>query len=148
VRSVILLNVIAPDSLSVQRLSLYDFLLLHSAEFADGPPSLHPATPLTRGELVAREMSTARAVELMLQKGLIRRRFSERGIDYMATSAGHGFVRALSSRYAAELLERSHWIATSMHGWDDAQLVDAAREASARAATRATRSAGKGGADG
>ena len=52
-RAVVLLVECSPQELDIQRLVNYDYLLVHSGDI-NGPPSLHPDSPLRSGELLVK----------------------------------------------------------------------------------------------
>lgn len=43
-----------PDRLDLNRLVILDYIVVHSGDIPDGPPSLHPPTPLRAGEVSVR----------------------------------------------------------------------------------------------
>ena len=53
-RMLILLADAAPTGCDLQRLAIYDYLLVHSDDVTGGPPSLHPPSPFRSGELLVR----------------------------------------------------------------------------------------------
>ncbi len=106
------LSALAPEPVDLQRLIFLDYLLVHS-EDADGPPSLHPASPMRTGEVLVRRELIERAVLLLCSKGLATRVLDPSGIQYAASEHLGGFLEALMSEYAVEVRARGKWVAAS-----------------------------------
>lgn len=49
----------------------YDYLLVHSADVPDGPPSIHPAVPYRGGELLVKRDAIRSGLDLMVSPELI-----------------------------------------------------------------------------
>lgn len=116
-----------PAPVDLQELTVYDYLLLHSAD-ADGPPSLHPATPHRSGELLVRRKVLREGLELMIARGLIEVHLGDEGIAYSALPVTRAFLDYLDNEYASGLRSRADWIATQFSGWSKSQLQDYVRE--------------------
>ena len=54
VRALILLSEAYPQGFDLQRILEYDYMMVHTGDFENGPPSIHPALPLRSGELLVR----------------------------------------------------------------------------------------------
>ena len=110
-RALFLLDAIAPATRDLQRLVYYDYLLLHSGDVANGPPSVHPAIPYRSGEILVRRQLNSRGLELMFSKELLVKRMSAEGITYSASDLCRPFLAYLQSDYAAALRAASRWVA-------------------------------------
>src|SRR6187399_225235 len=66
----------------LQRLAIYDYLLLHSGDIENGPASLHPATPIRTSELLVRRGLIDRGLALLECRGLIQRNYRDDGIAF------------------------------------------------------------------
>ena len=108
-RSLYLLVEAHPKRCDLQRLLFYDYLVVHSAD-ADGPESLHPATPHRSGEILVRRGLVERGLLLMLSRGLVERSFDENGIEYCASDGAASFLACLETPYAHGLANRAHWV--------------------------------------
>ena len=53
-RTLVILCEAYPEPMSLQRLILFDYLIVHSDDLPDGPAGLHPQTPHRSGELLIR----------------------------------------------------------------------------------------------
>src|SRR5436189_95859 len=85
-RSLFILDAIAPRSRDLQRLVYYDYLLLHSRDIGDdGPPSLHPPIPYRSGEILVRRGLISKGLELMFSKELVMKRMGQDGVTFTAS---------------------------------------------------------------
>lgn len=112
VRSLIILVASYPQSLDLQRLVDFDYLIVHSGD-ANGPESLHPPLPMREGELLVRRKIIESGLSLMMSRRLIDRTISNEGISYEANDFSKPFVDSLSTPYAKSLIERSGWVANA-----------------------------------
>lgn len=120
-RSLIVLVETYPQVMDLQRLLVFDYLLVHSGD-AGGPNSLHPQSPLRNGELVVRRGLVERGLLLMVSRDLIERDFVKNGILYRASEASASFVNDLRSSYIENLKNRAKWIADEFAGQTEDEL--------------------------
>jgi len=109
VRALILLAEAYPETLDLQRILEFDYLMVHSGDVG-GPPSLHPALPLRSGELLVRRQLIERGLLLMMSRGLIQRLATDAGLSYQAGDAAGPFLDALSADYLKDLKLRASWV--------------------------------------
>jgi hypothetical protein len=112
----------------LQRLVFFDYLLVHSGDVLDGPPSIHPATPLRSGEALVRRQWLERGLLLMVSRELILRNFSDTGIDYTASEITTAFLAYLEQPYTQQLRERAKWVVSQFGEYSSAELVSFFRE--------------------
>lgn len=110
-RAVVLLYSLFPGAASLQRLVVFDYLLIHSDDIPNGPPGLHPKTPYRSGELLVRRDTLRRGMLLYMSRGLIREHYSDQGITRSATELTGAFVDALAADYTQALRQRADWVA-------------------------------------
>ncbi len=108
-RSLLLLTAAHPDCLDLQRLVILDYLLVHSGDLPNGPPSLHPPSPLRAGEVSIRRQLVQQGLLLLEAKGLIARRFDANGIRYVAEDLTPSVLDAYVSPYVHLLRDRAEW---------------------------------------
>lgn len=107
----------APNrNLDLQRLAVYDYLLVHSGD-AGGPSSLHPATPNRSGELLVKRDILRAGLLLFAGKGLVTVRFGSEGISYQVTGAGEIFLSYLNDAYSDSLRRCAAWIHAHFGEW-------------------------------
>ncbi len=109
-RSLLLLTAAHPQCLDLQRLVILDYLLVHSGDLADGPPSLHPPSPLRAGEVSIRRQLVQQGLVLLEIKGLVARRFGADGISYVAEDLAPSVLDAYVSPYVHLLRDRASWV--------------------------------------
>lgn len=117
-----------PSSYSLQRLVIFDYLLVHSDDVAGGPTGLHPQTPNRGGEILVRRGVLQDGLLLYQSRGLIERIFQDGGVFFSATDRSAGFLDALSSGYVVGLRERADWIVDSFGSLNDVALDTTVRE--------------------
>lgn len=126
-RALTILNEAYPEAYSMQRLVVFDYLVVHSDDVPDGPPGLHPRTPNRGGELLVRRGVLEQGLLLYQSRTLIERRFYASGVFYSATERSAGFLDVLISEYLIELRDRAKWLVTKFGGMADSELVQFVR---------------------
>jgi len=138
-RALFVLDAVRPLACDLQRLVIYDYLLVHSEDVPSGPPSLHPATPLRSGELLVRRNLVGHGLQLMIRKGLVTKSFTPQGILYAATSHAKPVLGYFQSAYAVRCGEISKWISQRFQPLSDDELRAFMRENLGRWGTEFTR---------
>lgn len=108
-RSLVLLVEAYPATIDLQRLIYLDYLLVHSAD-ADGPTSMHPATPQRDGEIAVRRKLIEQGLHLLLVRGLAERRATTTGFEYAALDTAGNLIASLETNYSHELIARAQWV--------------------------------------
>lgn len=99
-----------PASCDLQRLVQYEYLLVHSGDVPDGPPSLHPAAPHRSGELLVRRALVERGILFMMSKRVVCMSLSPGGVDYVAGDLALPLFDSLESPYTSSLRQRAVWV--------------------------------------
>jgi len=123
-RSLSVLVAAHPDSYELQRLLIFDYFIVHSADIVGGPVSLHPATPHRSGEILVRRRLVEQGLLLYMSRGLIERRMEPEGFLFAATEGAAPFLDSLTAPYCDELRARADWVVRSF-GQFDAKTLDA-----------------------
>lgn len=121
-RAAVLLYTLFPEPASLQRLVIFDYLLIHSDDVPDGPPGLHPKTPYRSGELLVRRDTLRRGMLLYMSRGLIDDLYRDSGLAFAATERTGSFLDALTSEYVLALRSRSEWVVGRFASFDDRDL--------------------------
>ena len=121
-RALAVLNYAYPLKYSLQRLVVFDYLIVHSDDVPDGPKGLHPKTPRRSGELLVRRDALQNGLLLYQSRGLIDRVYEKSGIFFTATERSAGFLDVLSSTYAINLRERATWLVDNFGKTTDSEL--------------------------
>ncbi len=122
VRALAVLFETYPLKVDINRLVHFDYLVVHSADVPDGPPSLHPATPLRSGELLVRRALIEQGVQIFLSRSLIESSHGNRGIVFGAAELAAGFLTSLESSYSQRLRERAAWAVRTFSDLSDSEL--------------------------
>lgn len=112
-RTLAILGEAFPAAYSLQRLVIFDYLVVHSDDLPNGPAGLHPQTPHRGGELLVRRGSIQQGLLLFESRGLVERHFDDSGLLFSATEGSASFLDTLASPYVAELRSRAHWLVGS-----------------------------------
>lgn len=123
-RALALLTASHPLAHGLQRLTVLDYLVVHSDDVPDGPPGLHPRTPYRAGELLLRRGVLEEGLLLYQSRGLVERRFEPGGVFYIATDTSAAFLDALTSRYLEALRDRAAWVSEHFTAVADETLFD------------------------
>jgi hypothetical protein len=83
--------------------------MVHSGDVANGPPSLHPPSPLRAGEVAFRRELIQQGLLLMASRGLVSRKIDAAGIGYVADDSATVMADALNSGYVKDLRQRAGW---------------------------------------
>jgi|SRR5581483_1180762 len=117
-----------PGRCDLQRLLQYEYLLVHSGDVEQGPPSLHPGAPHRAGELLVRRGLVERGLLFMMSHHIVCREFSTQGIQYFAGDTALPLFDSLGSRYSRSLRERAVWVVNRFGGQSDTLLGEFMRD--------------------
>jgi hypothetical protein len=109
VRAVAILGAAFPRCFDVQRLTAFDYLLIHTGQIG-GPEDLHPATPIQTPATDVRRKTVQDALHLMMTRDLVTRYIDGNGIRFCAGEAASMFLESLRSPYLLELKGRANWL--------------------------------------
>lgn len=112
----------AQNGADLQRLAIYDYLLLHSADIEGGPDSLHPATPIRSSELLVRRGLIDRGLKLLESRGLVQRSYRDDGIAFVASQLATPFLGYFESDYAKRCGQVATWIAAAFDAMSPQEL--------------------------
>ena len=109
-RLLFVLDAANSEQADLQRLISYDYLLVHSGDVEDGPPSLHPAVPFRGSELLVKRDLVRSGLDLMFARELVEKRLTEQGIVYGGSQMTRAFLDLLKTPYAVNLRGRAQWV--------------------------------------
>lgn len=121
-RILFILQGIFPKEIDLNRLVIYDYFLLNSADFPNGPKSLHPPIPHRSSQIIIKPLIIREAIALMRSKELIEIIFSEEGIKYKANDLTSKFIELQESTYSQKLVELSNWLSLQFGEFSDKKL--------------------------
>lgn len=121
-RSLAILNDAFPTGYSLQRLVVFDYLVVHSDDIPGGPVGLHPQTPHRGGELLVRRSVLEEGLLLYQSRGLLECRYTDHGMLFAATDRSAAFLDALDSEYSGHLRDRAAWLVTELGALTDDEM--------------------------
>ncbi len=121
-RALTMLTAAFPSTYSLQRLVVFDYLIVHSDDIPDGPAGLHPKTPHRGGELLVRRDELQQALRLYQGRGLVVTCYEEEGVMYRATNSSAAFLDVLQTTYVQKLRERATWLFERFNAVSDQEL--------------------------
>lgn len=127
-RALCVLTAAYPASYSLQRLVVFDYVLVHSDDLPGGPVGLHPQTPHRGGEILVRRGVLQDGLLLYQSRGLIERVYQNGGVFFSATDRSAGFLDALGAQYVAGLRKRADWVVDGFGLLEEAELDAMIRE--------------------
>lgn len=127
-RALCILTTAFPAAYALQRLVVFDYLLVHSDDIDGGPEGLHPRTPHRGGEILVRRGVIQEGIALYESRGLIERVYKDGGIFFAATDKSADFLDTLSTGYLASLRNRADWVVDSFGTLDDVNIDAMVRE--------------------
>jgi len=119
VRALILLAEAYPQGLDLQRILEYDYMMVHTGDFENGPPSIHPALPLRSGELLVRRELIDRGLMLMISRALVTRQATAQGFIFLANDDAGPFLDSLTAEYIHDLRNRAAWVVGRFENTND-----------------------------
>ena len=120
-RSTALLVAAHPCQFDLQRLIIFDHLVVHTGDIG-GPDSLHPPAPMRTAELLVRRSLVERGLLVMASRGLIERTATTKGIEFCAGEFAESFLDSLASQYNLTLRNCATWVVNTFSDMDDEQL--------------------------
>jgi hypothetical protein len=127
-RALSVLNDAYPDAYSLQRLVVFDYLVVHSDDVPGGPSGLHPQTPHRGGELLVRRGVLQEGLLLYQSRSLVEQRYEESGLFFAATERSAAFLDVLSTEYLVDLRKRAAWLVGTFGQLADADLEKMVRK--------------------
>jgi len=121
-RTLFILNGISPMEVDFNRLVIYDYFLLNSNDFPNGPTSLHPPIPHRSAQIIIKPLILKDALVLMKSKELLDIVFTKTGIKYKSNDLTKKFIEFQDNEYSKKLIELSEWIKNQFGNISDAEL--------------------------
>lgn len=123
-RMLCILNEMYPQKIDLQKLTYFDYLIVHSGDFDKNIKSLHPPVPNRSGELYIRHSIIQSGLELLIEKNLVKRLYSKNGIEFNACENSSTFLETLEEEYLIELLKRAKWLQTTFSKFNSNELKE------------------------
>lgn len=104
-RVMLLLSVVSPKSMTIDRITAYDFMTIYGKDFDVSEKNLHGDNSLSFSELSSKREICADGIKMLVLDGLIAINRTQAGFLYMLTSAGRKYVSTLNSDYKLQYLQ-------------------------------------------
>lgn len=121
-RALAILNEVYPKNMDIRRLLIYDYLILHTSDVDEGPPSLHPSTPHRSNGILIRRKVLQEGLNLMYSKSLLDTVYDNTGISYKASKLTEPFLDLFKSIYLDKLRENARWVRMNFEHFSDEEL--------------------------
>lgn len=121
-RTLYILNAIYPTEIDLNRLVIYDYFLLNSGDFPNGPTSLHPPIPHRSAQIIIKPLIMKNALSLMISKDLLDIVFCLDGIKYKSNDLTKKFIELQENEYSSKIFEISKWIKKQFGDYSDEKI--------------------------
>ncbi|HDR8054789.1 TPA: hypothetical protein QCY45_005784 [Bacillus cereus] len=122
IRALVILNTLENEFLGIDKLIIYDYLVLHTSDVEGGPSSVHPATPHRSGELIVKRKAMLDGLNLMYSKDLVKIHFMEDGVKYGISEISNLFLIHFSSAYVQKLKQNAQWVVEEFRDYSEDAL--------------------------
>lgn len=126
-RAVMVLRKAYPKSMDIHRLTAMDYLLVRTS-MLDGPPDLHPATPIMSPVTQVRRESVLNGLAMMMSRQLVSQEVTDSGIKYIAGDYCAFFVDSFQSVYLQQLIDRAEWLVGYFKDYSDLEFENLMKE--------------------
>lgn len=123
VRILFILNVYE-KRMSSQRIMYYDYFALHLNDIDNTYESLHPDNPNHSSEIAVRRDLIKKALNLMIEKGLISIKYLKTGIYYQKNQLTTSFVDLFENEYATQLKKNIKVVDEKFLNYSDKQIYE------------------------
>ena len=120
-RAVAILGVAFPKAFDIQRMTAFDYLLLHTSQLG-GPADLHPDSPIRAPATQVRRRVVQDGIHLMMTRDLITREATDHGIVYRAGESAAMFLDSLQAPYLCAVCERAKWLVHHLAHYSDQEF--------------------------
>ena len=107
---------------SLQRLCVYDYILLHAGDIDLSQSNIHPLHPYRSSEYPIKFQIIEKSIYLLISRKLIDVYTDEDGITYGCNVRTKWFLNAFENEYIKKLKRTAEWINTKFLGSSDEEL--------------------------
>lgn len=108
-RILIILQSIYPNNFDIEMINYYDYFILHTKDIG-GDKSLHADVPNRFGELAVKRDLIRSSLTLLIAKDLATIKYTDNGIEYIATKNTAPFLEKLCEEYTLNLRDNMKWV--------------------------------------
>ena len=107
---------------SLQRLCVYDYILLHASDIDLSQSNIHPLHPYRSSEYPIKFLAIKKALYSLISRKLLNVYSDKDGITYGCSDRTKWFLNAFESQYAKKLKQTAEWINDKFSGSTDEEL--------------------------
>lgn len=122
IRVLVLLERSSVTKHSLQRLCIYDYMLLHAGDIDLRQSNIHPSHPYRSSEYPIKFQIIEKAIYLLISRKLIDVYVDNGGITYGCTSRTKWFLDAFESEHIKKMKHTAEWINTKYSVATDEEL--------------------------
>lgn len=122
IRGLVLLERSSIIKHSLQRLCVYDYILLHAGDIDLSQNNIHPLHPYRSSEYPIKFQIIEKAIYLLISRKLIDVYTDEDGITYGCNDRTKWFLNAFESEYIKKLKNTAEWINAKFSNSTDEEL--------------------------
>jgi len=101
-RVLLILNTLSPKTVTVDRITAYDFMSIYGADFGITNTNLHGINSFNFCELPAKRAIISAGIKEMALNGMIQINNTKNGFAYAINETGKGFVKSIDDSYSEE----------------------------------------------
>lgn len=122
-RALLILSVVAPENVSVDRMAAYDFMAMYGKDFGLTTFNLHGNSVFNFSEFPAKRSLLTKGVKDIALDGLITILQTASGFMYQINKNGITFVKALDTDYSQQYFEALKKVHATYSTESDANLT-------------------------
>lgn len=107
---------------TLQRLCVYDYILLHAGDIDLSQSNIHPSHPYRSSEYPIKFQIIEKAIYLLISRKLLDVYADKDGITYGSNVRTKWFLSAFESEYVKKLKRTAEWINAKYSGSTDEEL--------------------------
>lgn len=123
-RILILLNIDINNEYNLEKLTYFDYLMIHSGDIDNAPDSILPNSPYRFFEFHVNKENILQSVEFLWRKGLVDINYNANGIFYRANRLTNLFVKTLHSELSEQLKYTASWIVNNFYKYSESDLKE------------------------
>lgn len=101
-RVLLILNTLSPQSVTVDRITAYDFMSIYGADFGITDTNLHGVNSFNFCELPAKRTIISAGIKEMALNGMIQVNNTKNGFTYAINETGKRFVNSIDDEYSKQ----------------------------------------------
>lgn len=121
-RILLLLNININNKFNIEKLTYFDYLMIHSGDLDNAPNSILPNSPYRFFEFNVNKEKISQSVEFLWRKGLVNISYNANGIFYQANRLTNLFVKTLHNELCEQLKYTASWVVDNFYEYSESDL--------------------------